>query len=127
MKHDERDISTLRHIILYCDEIDEALRKHDLTLEKVKSDSIYKNALSMSVLQIGELANILSQSFRKAHNDMPWSEIKRMRDKAAHHYGEFDVNTLWETVTEDIRPLKEYCAVCIEKLSGIQTASGFQR
>jgi uncharacterized protein with HEPN domain len=58
---------------------------------------------------------------------MPWSEIKRMRDKAAHHYGEFDVTTLWETVTEDIGPLREYCAACIEKLSGLQTVSNPQR
>ena len=32
-----------------------------------------------------------------------------MRDKAAHHYWSFDVDILWETVTEDIEPLKNYC------------------
>jgi uncharacterized protein with HEPN domain len=116
MKHRERDISTLRHIIFYCDEITDAISKHNLSLERVQSDSVYKNALSMNILQIGELTNALSQSFKAAHNDMPWREIKRMRDKAAHHYGDFDVNTLWETVTEDITPLKDYCADCIEKL-----------
>ena len=35
-----------------------------------------------------------------------------MRDKAAHHYGQFDMSTLWETVTTDIEPLKEYCLEC---------------
>jgi uncharacterized protein with HEPN domain len=121
MKHSERDISTLKHIIFYCDEISEAVRKHNITLEKVRSDTIYKNALSMGILQIGELANVLSQGFKATHNDMPWSEIKRMRDKAAHHYGEFDVDTLWETVTDDITPLREYCMDCVEKLMKIQT------
>ena len=86
MKHSERDESTLRHIIRYCDEIADAISRHDLSLEKVTADHVYKNALSMSILQIGELVNVLSQSFRSTHNDMPWREIKRMRDKAAHHF-----------------------------------------
>jgi uncharacterized protein with HEPN domain len=113
MNHDERDLSTLRHIVQYCDEINEAITAHDLMLEKVASDFVYKNALSMCILQIGELVNILSQGFKAAHDSMPWREMKRMRDKAAHHYGEFDVNTLWETAIEDIAPLKEYCLKCI--------------
>ena len=113
MKPNERDVSTLRHIISYCDEITEAVNKHSLTLDVVIGDTLYKNALAMSVLQIGELANILSEEFRTIHSTMPWREIKRMRDKAAHHYWTFDVNILWETVTEDIEPLKKYCEKCI--------------
>ena len=113
MKPDERDISTLRHIVKHCDEITDAVRKHNLTLDIVDGDTLYKNALAMSILQIGELTNVLSEDFRKAHNSMPWREIKRMRDKAAHHYWTFDVNILWETVTEDIKPLKAYCEKCI--------------
>ena len=113
MKPIERDISTLRHIIKYCDEITNAIDKHNLTLEALTSDSLYKNALAMNILQIGELVSILSEDFRKTHDTMPWREIKRMRDKAAHHYWTFDVNILWETVTEDINPLKIYCEKCV--------------
>jgi len=113
MNPSDRDISTLRHIVTYCEEILESIEKHNLTLDTIKGDTLYKNALAMSILQIGELANILSDEFRKAHSTMPWREIKRMRDKAAHHYWTFDVNILWETVTEDIEPLKIYCDKCI--------------
>ena len=115
MKHSDRDESILRHIVRYCDEIAEAIDRHDLTLEKVASDNVYKNALAMSILQIGELVNVLSESFRNTHDDIPWREIKRMRDKAAHHYGVFDAGTLWETITEDIPPLKTFCESCITK------------
>jgi uncharacterized protein with HEPN domain len=116
MKHKERDLSKLEHIVFHCDEIDNAIKSHNLTLEKVQNDSVYKNALSMSVLQIGELVNALSQSFRAKYSESPWREIKRMRDKAAHHYSEFDILTLWDTVTADINPLREYCKKCIEDL-----------
>ena len=119
MKHNEWDISTLKHIVVYCNEIASSIERHSLTLEKISVDSVYKNALSMCILQIGELVNVLSEDFRATHDTMPWREIKRMRDKAAHHYGQFDVNTLWETVTIDIKPLKEYCLKCFRELSNL--------
>jgi uncharacterized protein with HEPN domain len=71
----------------------------------------------MSILQIGELVNILSEEFKSLNSDaVPWREIKRMRDKAAHHYGSFDTETLWETVTKDIAQLRDYCNQRIEEL-----------
>jgi len=109
MKPCERDLSTVKHIVKYCNEIIETVEKHNLTCERISNDNVYKNALSMSILQIGELVSVLSEEFRKTHNSIPWSEIKRMRDKAAHHYWTFEVEILWETITEDIEPLKSYC------------------
>ena len=109
MKPEDRDVSALRHIVEYCNEITEAISKRNLTLEAVANDSFNKNALAMCILQIGELVNVLSEDFRTAHSAMPWREIKRMRDKATHHYWTFDVNILWKTVSEDIEPLKNYC------------------
>ncbi|MDR1082936.1 MAG: DUF86 domain-containing protein [Coriobacteriales bacterium] len=118
MKHSDRDLSTLRHIVFYCDEIDGAIDQHGLTLEKVKADSLYKNALAMNILQIGELVNVLSEEFKSLNSgSIPWRDIKRMRDKAAHHYGSFDTDTLWETVTNDIAQLRNYCIQYIEELN----------
>jgi uncharacterized protein with HEPN domain len=68
MKHSERDISTLKHIIEYCEEIADSISRHDLTIEKLEADFVYKNALSMCILQIGELAKVLSEDFRVTHD-----------------------------------------------------------
>ena len=46
MKPSERDISTLRHIAHYCDEIIDAINKYDLTLEKTAAEYIYKKLAS---------------------------------------------------------------------------------
>ncbi len=117
MKPGDRDISTLQHIIQYCDEIVEMIQGHELTLEKVRTDPLYRNALAMSVLQIGELVNVLSGEFKSANDRaVPWSAIKRMRDKAAHHYGSFDTEILWETAVNDIEPLKTFCQEYIDAL-----------
>ena len=43
MKPEDRDISTLRHIVEYCSEITEAISKRNLTLEAVANDSFNAN------------------------------------------------------------------------------------
>jgi uncharacterized protein with HEPN domain len=115
MTHTDRDLSVLSHITQYCDEILGAVIEHQLTLDKIKADPIFKNGLSMSILQIGELVNALSDEFKAEHATMPWRDIKRMRDKAAHHYSRFDAAKMWETVTEDITPLRDYCQSILDK------------
>ncbi|GHS95762.1 hypothetical protein AGMMS50276_12570 [Synergistales bacterium] len=68
MKEDERNRSLLKHIVRYCDEINDTIINHSLTLEKVKSDVVFKNSLAMNVLQIGELVSALSEDFKTVRN-----------------------------------------------------------
>ena len=48
----ERDIDILERIINYCNEIDEANEQFGKDLEVLKSNSVYKNAVAMCILQI---------------------------------------------------------------------------
>ncbi|MDR2197606.1 MAG: DUF86 domain-containing protein [Coriobacteriales bacterium] len=116
MKPETRDVSILERIIAYCDEIDSTKEYFGDSKEILRTNSIYKNALSMCVLQIGELTTHLTTNFRSTHTSVPWSDIKKMRDIAAHHYGAFSVDFLWDTVTDDITVLRSYCRACIEEL-----------
>jgi len=75
-----------------------------------------KNAISMCILQIGELVGKLSNEFKNTYNAMPWKDIKAMRNIAAHNYGEIDLEVLWETVSTDVPILREYC----EKILNIE-------
>ncbi|MGD8211309.1 MAG: DUF86 domain-containing protein [Desulfobacterales bacterium] len=38
---------------------------------------------------------------------MPWQEISGMKDKLIHEYLGVDLNTVWDTIQEDLSPLKE--------------------
>lgn len=58
----ERDIDILNNILKYCNQIDEANRQYDSSIENFEENSVYRNAVAMCVLQIGELAMILSIS-----------------------------------------------------------------
>jgi len=117
MPSELRDITILKRIIQYCYEIDETNVRFGNSKEKLEADNIYKNALSMCILQIGELATNLTDGFRDRFNAVPWKKIKAMRNIAVHRYFSFDVEELWNTVSTDIVPLWEYCKTCIDTLS----------
>lgn len=104
-----RDEIVLKKIIQYADEISETISRFNLTQDSFTEDSVARNAISMCILQIGELVGKLSEEFKAQNNAMPWREIKAMRNIAAHNYGEIDIDILWETATCDIPNLKEYC------------------
>ena len=55
---------------------------------------------------VGESAKGLSEQFRKAHPDVPWREVVRMRDRLIHGYWDIDLDTVWEVVRRDLPLLK---------------------
>lgn len=105
----DRDLTILKKMIRYADEIEWTIEKMNLDFEMFESDFIAKNAIAMCILQIGELVGKLTEETKKKYNKMPWKDIRSIRNIAAHNYGELDNEVLWETVTDDIPKLKDYC------------------
>lgn len=58
----DRDRNIVRHILKYCDEVNTAHEDFDCSREKFMSSSTYRNAITMPIPQIGELANHLMNS-----------------------------------------------------------------
>lgn len=109
MPTSERDQSILVHIISYCRDIEDTVQRFGGSLEAFSNDKAYRNACAMCILQIGELGGHLSQEFRSSHPQMPWSEIKGMRNVMAHAYGSISIQTTWEAIEQDIPALKDFC------------------
>ena len=109
-----KDVLVLKKIIQYSEEIAQTLNRFNNDRVIFEEDFVYRNAVSMCILQIGELVGKLSDDFKQTYNDMPWRDIKAMRNIAAHNYGEIDNDILWETVTCDLVTLKEFCEQCVD-------------
>lgn len=105
----ERDNSILKHIIEYCDQINVTVDRFGNDFETFDNDVVYRNAVSLCILQIGELVGVLSDEFKEAHDTIPWSQIKKMRNIVAHRYGTVDTTITWDVIHEDIPELKNYC------------------
>ncbi|MBR1672855.1 MAG: DUF86 domain-containing protein [Fretibacterium sp.] len=109
MSVSSRDLSILRHIKDYCVQIEEAVSRFGLDQDLFLHDDVYHNAVALCILQIGELVGIMSDEFRAVHTEIPWREIKLMRNIVAHHYGSVDHSITWDVVINDIPQLKQFC------------------
>ncbi len=103
----ERDREILPKIIRYCERVESKMV--GLTRQTLESNLDIKEIICFNILQIGELAKNMSEGFQREYKDVPWKKIKGMRDWVAHGYGTIDLETVWTTITEDIKPLHQYC------------------
>ena len=109
MTAQDRDRSILEHMLQYCDQIDAAIQRFGGGQAEFVADAVYQNAVAMCLLQIGELAGHLSESYRAEHPQIPWRQIKALRNIITHNYGSVDAETAWEIVEADIPALRTYC------------------
>lgn len=109
-----RDSSILRHMVGYCQQIQKSVERFGDSFEVFQADPDYKNSVALCVLQIGELSGQLSEGFKDTHREIPWREIKAMRNVVAHRYGTIDTQVLFETVQNDIPALLEYCETLLQ-------------
>ena len=114
MTPNTRDTSILRHILRYCEEAEGNVKQFGDSLEQFSESYIYQNACCMCILQFGELAGLLSDDFRAAHTEIPWKSVRGMRNIFAHNYGNISLPATWETITDDIPALKQFC-LCVLK------------
>lgn len=112
-----RDFNILEHIIQYCNDIETTLDRFGKDYAIFQSDKDFKNSISMSTMQIGELTTHLSEEFkRRTAKEIPWTLIKGMRNHYAHGYAFMDSKEIFETATTDIPGLKEKCELLREQL-----------
>ena len=110
-----RDIQVISHIKTYCEDVAKSIQCFGDDYKVFASDIDYFNSVSMSIVQIGELSSILSDSFREDTNDeLQWNLIRGMRNMYAHEYQKMDKSIIWETATKDIPNLLRFCEKVIE-------------
>jgi len=80
MDRTKRDVSLLKKIVKFCEEIEETHEKFGNTLNNFNGNKDYFKSVAMSLLQIGELVNHLSKEFRGKYNDVPYSLIVGLRN-----------------------------------------------
>ena len=113
MRTERKNKHILLHILDYCDQVEEAVDKIG-TFENLISTSFNKNALSMPLVQIGELIGNLTDELKERHSHIPWVQIKALRNVLVHSYGKIDWDKIWDTAINDIPKLKTKC-IAIEK------------
>lgn len=76
------------------------------TLEEFLADEKLKRAVSMTVINIGELVKNITDDTRKEYPHIPWKAIAGMRDVAAHKYQTLRMEDVYNTIHTDFLELK---------------------
>lgn len=83
-----------------------------------------QDAIIRQIEIIGEATSRISVVFKSEYPELPWVEMKDMRNKLIHNYFGVNIKHVWNVVDQDIQPLK----LQIEKIlkdNNIQTNLGF--
>ena len=80
----DTDAQILQHIVNYCNEVEVTIISFGADDKKFLKNFIYRNAVSMPILQIGELVNHLSADFKSLHPEISWRAIVGKRNHFAH-------------------------------------------
>lgn len=104
-----RDLDIIRHIAVYCSQIETAHMDFGHDKETFLHSTTYQNAICMCILQIGVLVDKLTEDFKGQHTDIPWRQIRGMRNFVAHEYGNLDPDVVRYTANEGIAELKAFC------------------
>ena len=78
----------------------------DMNFEQFAEDRKTLNAVVRSLEIIGEASKNIPTAMREKFSDIPWKRMMGMRDKVIHGYFGVDTKTLWNTVKDDLPPLK---------------------
>ena len=112
----EKDKQTVKSIIFYCNRIEEHINYFGDLKENYLNNNLLQDACSLSIIQIGEQVNRLSEEFKFEHSDMPWGDIIGMRNVHTHNYESVNDEIVLETLEKDIPKLKDYLEKILKKI-----------
>ena len=72
------------------------------------ADKRTQQAVVMSLIVLGEAATKvmdLCPDFANAHSQIPWRNMRGMRNRIAHGYFDIDLEVVWDTVQTALPPL----------------------
>lgn len=68
----------------------------------VESDPVLIDCIMFRLIQIAENSDKLTPAFKTKYKNLPWREIKGMRNRIVHDYGFIDLTIIYDTVVNGI-------------------------
>ena len=93
----------LRHII----EAAEKVRYYveSMSLEEFLADSRTSDAVLRNLEIIGEAARLVPEEVTSQYSQVPWADMRALRNVVAHEYDRVDLGTIWDAIHNDLPPL----------------------
>ncbi|MEW6287984.1 MAG: DUF86 domain-containing protein [Chloroflexota bacterium] len=101
-----------RRDLTYLGDILDAIKRIESYLRGVKKEEFLDNHMMQDAVMhqieiIGEASNNVSDEFQEKHPELPWMEMRAIRNKIVHDYREINLNVIWDTAKNDLPLLKK--------------------
>ena len=97
--------SILTAIKKYINDINNIIKDNNVDESMYKTNVLYRHSLHMCLFQIGEISKMIPEDFKKLQMDIPWAEMRGLRNVEAHDYDNLDLTAIWKTIEKDIPDL----------------------
>jgi uncharacterized protein with HEPN domain len=72
------------------------------------TDELVIDGVARNLEIIGEAARQLPEDFRRAHPQIPWTQIAGLRNRIVHDYFGLDLEIIWEIIQHDLPELEKH-------------------
>ena len=95
------DKQRIQKILEYAEKLLSYISENDITKEKLLNDYALQWLVTTPLYNIGEQVYALSDEYKSAHKDIPWSMISGLRHRLVHNYDGTNWNIIADVVFED--------------------------
>jgi uncharacterized protein with HEPN domain len=75
------------------------------SLQEIQHDETLTKAILYDFMVIGEAARNIPAEIQSRYPIIPWRVMGDMRNIVAHEYFQIDIETIWETIQQDLPSL----------------------
>lgn len=86
-----------------------------LAFEQFIQDDWMVDAVLHNLAVIGEAAQNIPDEVAEKFPDIPWADVRDMRNIVVHQYFGVDLSIVWQTIREDIPPLISQLEAILKK------------
>ncbi|MCL1882211.1 MAG: DUF86 domain-containing protein [Defluviitaleaceae bacterium] len=112
----------LEHMLEHCNDIADAVSRIK-TVEGMGADNLIRKAIVFSILDLGELTELLEKHINLSDGKIDWKGLKGMREIAAHRYKSMDSEIVWNVATHDMPEIHSYLSDKYKNLPSFQLSA----
>lgn len=88
-----------------------------MSLAEFLQNTEKQDAVARNLGVIGEAVKKISPGFRRAHDEIEWTQIAGFRDKLVHDYHGVNLKILWDVIHEKLPGLKDQVTKLLEEVT----------
>jgi uncharacterized protein with HEPN domain len=79
---------------------------NEITFEEFQNDRKTIRAVLYNLAIIGEAVRSIPPDVEASHSEIPWGDVRGMRNIVIHEYFQVNLSIIWQTVQEDLVSLE---------------------